>query len=259
MTYPNDDVDDQPDRARLSVTGYMGAEHSFQSKLEVCQQQIGYRFKNLALLQSALTHASGATTRLESNERLEFLGDAILGMVVCEWLFQAYPEASEGELTKIKSTIVSRQLCGRVAKRLQLDECLIVGKGVIRNRSFPHSLVSDVFESIVAAIYLDSDLATVRDFIQRSLKDELSGVVEGPGGNFKSLLQQYAQRELADTPVYRLISESGPDHRKLFSVAAQIGERIFTAASGRNKKVAEQRAAANALAELEERELPFQG
>ena len=125
------------------------------SKLQRCQEIIDYRFKDETLLLSALTHASGATHRLASNERLEFLGDAVLGLTVCQWLYEEFPEYNEGDLTKIKSAVVSRRSCGKVACKLGLDRCLIVGRGVTRNRSFPRSLVSDVFESVVAALYLD--------------------------------------------------------------------------------------------------------
>ncbi len=228
------------------------------SKLTRCQEIIEYQFRDPTLLLSALTHASGASNRLASNERLEFLGDAILGLTVCEWLYEEYPEYNEGDLTKIKSAVVSRRSCGKIACSLGLDRCLIVGRGVTRNRSFPKSLVSDVFESVVAAIYLDGGAAIVRERIKKWLRPEVHVAVETQGaGNFKSTLQQYAQREMGSTPVYHLVHESGPDHRKSFMVAAVIADRHFPAAWGSNKKDAEQRAASNALAELHHQPLPF--
>lgn len=238
------------------VQGVDGADH--QAKLQRCQEIIGYQFQDPTLLLSALTHASGAAHRLASNERLEFLGDAVLGLVVCRWLYDEYPEYNEGDLTKIKSAVVSRRSCGRVACRLGLDRCLIVGRGVTRNRSFPRSLVSDVFEAIVAAVYLDGGDEVVRGRLKEWLGEEVQLAVESQGaGNHKSSLQQYAQRELANTPIYRLIRESGPDHRKAFLIAAVIGERMFSPAWGNNKKDAEQRAAANALAELHDQTVPY--
>ncbi len=228
------------------------------AKLDRCQQIIDYQFKDESLLLAALTHASGASHRLASNERLEFLGDAVLGLVVCQWLYEEYPEYNEGDLTKIKSSVVSRRSCGKVACQLGLDGCLIVGRGVTRNRSFPRSLVSDVFESVVAAMYLDGDADLVTDRLKRWLSAEVRLAVESQGaGNYKSSLQQYAQREMASTPVYRLVREQGPDHRKSFLIAAVIGERQFAPAWGSNKKDAEQRAASNALAELHEQPLQF--
>ena len=228
------------------------------SKLLRCQQIIDYEFKDQALLLGALTHASGASHRLASNERLEFLGDAVLGLIVCQWLYEEYPEYNEGDLTKIKSSVVSRRSCGKVACQLGLDRCLIVGRGVTRNRSFPRSLVSDVFESVVAAMYLDGGAELITDRLKTWLLEEVRHAVESQGaGNYKSSLQQYAQRELSSTPVYRLVRESGPDHRKSFLIAAVIADRHFTPAWGSNKKDAEQRAASNALAELHHQPLPF--
>ncbi|MEM6978822.1 MAG: ribonuclease III [Planctomycetota bacterium] len=227
------------------------------AKIQQCQKILDYQFADPVLLHSALTHASGASHRLASNERLEFLGDAVLGLVVCQWLFEDYPEYSEGDLTKIKSSVVSRRSCGKTACRLGLDKCLIVGRGVTKNRSFPKSLVSDVFEAVIAAIFLDGGLDAVRSRLKNWLSDEVRIAVETQGsGNHKSVLQQYVQKELSATPSYRLIDEMGPDHRKLFLIGAIIGDREFTPAWGNNKKDAQQRAAANALAELHQQSPP---
>ena len=235
-----------------------GDSNDQAAKLVRCQNIIDYQFEDESLLLAALTHASGASHRLASNERLEFLGDAVLGLVVCQWLYEEYPEYNEGDLTKIKSSVVSRRSCGKVACQLGLDGCLIVGRGVTRNRSFPRSLVSDVFESVVAALYLDGGHELVTCRLKRWLAAEVRAAVESQGaGNYKSSLQQYAQRELSSTPVYRLVRELGPDHRKSFLIAAVIAERQFAPAWGNNKKDAEQRAASNALAELHEQPLPF--
>ena len=238
-----------------SGDGAAGSDQA--SKLARCQELIEYQFKDESLLLSALTHASGASHRLASNERLEFLGDAVLGLTVCHWLYEQYPDYSEGDLTKIKSAIVSRQSCGKIACEIGLDSCLIVGRGVTRNRSYPRSLVSDVFEAVVAAIYLDGGTEAVSSRLKKWLSDDVEAAVESQGANnFKSALQQRAQRELGSTPVYRLKRETGPDHRKTFLICAVIADREFTAAWGSNKKDAEQRAAANALAELNDEDVP---
>ena len=230
-----------------------------KKKLELCQQIVEHRFSNEQLLLGALTHASCATHRLANNERLEFLGDSILGLVVCEWLYQDYPEYSEGDLTKIKSAVVSRRSCGKTACELGFDRCLIVGKGVTKSRSFPRSLVSDVFESVVAAIYLDAGLEAVRVRLRKWLAAEVAAAVDDQNsGNYKSTLQQYAQRECSSTPSYKLVSESGPDHCKKFQVAAVINSEQFQPAWGNNKKDAEQNAAANALAILQKEPPPFE-
>lgn len=230
---------------------------SLEEKTERCQQLIGYRFRDPSLVASALTHASVASSRTCSNERMEFLGDAILGMVVCEQIFRAYPEYLEGELTKIKSVVVSRRVCAKLSKKLGLEACLHVGRGMMRH-GMPRSLLSDVFEAIVAAVYLDGGMEAAREFILSHVEPEIRMAAEGQsGGNFKSLLQQMAQGDLKGTPVYRLVGESGPDHSKYFEVAAEISGKRFTSAWGRNKKEAEQRAAGNALAEMRGEEPPF--
>lgn len=216
-----------------------------------CEERIGYVFKQRSGLKSALTHASGADHRLASNERLEFLGDAILGFVVCELLYRAFPEYLEGDLTKIKSVVVSRQTCAKISCGLRLQEFLIVGKGMASSQTVPPSLMADVFESLVAAIYLDGGEPAARAFIERHLLPEIELTRSGEmGGNYKSQLQQLAQREFGSTPVYQLVDEKGPDHSKCFKISAQVGGQRYMAAWGRNKKEAEQRAACNALSEL---------
>jgi ribonuclease-3 len=216
-----------------------------------CQRRIGYSFRTPELLLSAVTHASGAPHRLASNERLEFLGDAILGFIVCERLYRAFPESLEGDLTRIKSVVVSRETCSRLSEQLGLADFLIVGKGLALGRPVPASVLSDLFESIVAAIYLDGGMEAVKPFIDRLLGPEIVKVVSGElGSNHKSLLQQLAQRDFGLTPTYEVVAEEGPDHSKSFHVSAQIGTRRYAPAWGRNKKEAEQRAASNALVEL---------
>jgi ribonuclease-3 len=227
-------------------------------EMERCERRIGYEFKDKSLLAAALTHASGAQHRLASNERLEFLGDAILGAVVCELLYCHYPDYLEGDLTKIKSVVVSRQTCAKISEALGLQEFLILGKGMSSHPSVPPSLLADVFESLAAAIYLDGGDVAARDFITRFMEPEIELAAAGElGGNYKSLLQQMAQRENGSTPTYQLLDEKGPDHSKCFKISAQIGHLQYQAAWGRNKKEAEQRAARNALAQINGEAVPF--
>lgn len=216
-----------------------------------CQRRIGYVFRDPGLLVAAFTHASGAQHRLASNERLEFLGDAILGFLVCEMLYRTFPDSLEGDLTRIKSVVVSRETCSRISEQLRLIDFLIVGKGLAVNRPVPTSVLSDLFESLVAAIYLDGGMEAVRPLVVRMLGPEIEQVACGAqGSNHKSLLQQLAQKDFGVTPTYEVIEESGPDHSKSFHVSAQIGGRRYAPAWGRNKKEAEQRAASNALVQL---------
>ena len=219
--------------------------------LNGCEERLGYRFDDRTLLLSALTHASGAASRLRSNERLEFLGDSILGMVVCELLYHDYPELLEGELTRIKSVVVSRVTCAEISGELGMEDFLLLGKGMTSVSAIPRSLLADVFESLVAAIYLDGGMDPAKEFILKHVGPRVAPVACGDAGeNYKSDLQQLAQREFAKTPSYFLVQESGPDHNKTFQVAARIGDRTFDAAWGRSKKEAEQEAAKIALSEL---------
>jgi ribonuclease-3 len=251
---------DRPGKGELVMAQSLQANLSdaHLAELQRCERRIGYEFRDKSLLISALTHASGAQHRLASNERLEFLGDAILGAIVCELLFVQYPDYLEGDLTKVKSVVVSRQTCSKISEALGLQEFLILGKGMTTHPNVPPSLLADVFESLAAAIYLDGGDSAVRDFITRFIGPEIELAAAGElGGNYKSLLQQLAQRENGSTPIYQLLDEKGPDHSKCFKVSAQIGKTQFQAAWGRNKKEAEQRAARNALAELNHEPVPF--
>ena len=124
-----------------------------------CQEVLGYHFSDLNLLQEALTHASGANHRLVSNERLEFLGDAILGLIVCDLLFRKFPEYLEGDLTKIKSIVVSRHTCAKISQDLEIDNFLVIGKGMGSQAQTPMSVLADVFESLIGAIYLDGGMS----------------------------------------------------------------------------------------------------
>ena len=229
--------------------------------LERCQEAIGYRFRQPDLLRSALTHASGANTRLSSNERMEFLGDSVLGLITCEQLYIRFPEFEEGDLTKIKSSVVSRRACAQFSRELGLGEFLFLGRG-LRARdpdSVPEGMLADVYESMIAAIFLDGGLEPAREFILEQLCPEIESTADGStGGNFKSVLQQLAQRELGATPQYVQLDENGPDHSKCFKIAAVIGRFTHAAAWGRTKKEAEQRAAMNALAQMHGEPLPFE-
>jgi len=236
----------------------LAVDPELPSRLKKCERRIGYKFSDRSLLQSALTHASGAHHRLASNERLEFLGDAILGAVVCELLYRQYPQYLEGELTRIKSIVVSRQTCAKISEALGMQEFLILGKGMTTSPTVPASLLADVFESLIAAVYLDGGEQAAREFVEKYIAPEVELAAGGElGGNYKSLLQQLAQREYGTTPTYHLLDEKGPDHSKCFKITAQIGRNRYQAAWGRNKKEAEQRAARNALSELNEEPPPF--
>ena len=228
------------------------------SWLRECERRIGYEFANKCLLFEALTHASSSDRRLESNERMEFLGDAVLGFTVCEFLFDRYPEWMEGDLTQIKSILVSRQTCAKLGLELKLEQCLVLGKGVTRTATIPMSVLANAFESTIAAIYLDAGMDVAKAFIMRQLEKEVIAAVKGElERNHKSTLQQYCQKHFGESPLYELLSQHGPDHSKTFEIRAKVGDRRYSPARGLSKKIAEQLAAANAMAEILGEEVPF--
>lgn len=230
---------------------------TLNERLALCETILEYNFRDRELLQRCLTHASIARTRLESNERLEFLGDAILGALTCELLYSRFPEEPEGELTRIKSVVVSRSTCARISEQMGLQHCLILGKGLGCIEQAPSSVVAAVFESIVAGLYLDGGWTATRLFVHKWLEPEIDRVLQNTHGkNFKSLLQQIAQKSLGATPGYVLLDEKGPDHSKCFKVAALVGGQEYPAAWGPNKKEAEQRAAENAWCSLQGQPIP---
>lgn len=231
---------------------------SLEELLDNCENAVQYKFRDRALLETCLTHASISKTRLASNERLEFLGDAILGAIVCEMLYHRFPEYPEGELTRIKSILVSRITCARISEQLGLEQFLLLGKGLSTHEKVPLSIIAAVLESLVAGIYLDGGLPAATRFVESIMSPEIEAAVETTHGkNYKSQLQQLAQRSFGETPIYRLIDEKGPDHSKCFKIAAVIGSRSFPAAWGPNKKEAEQRAAKNALCDIQGKEIPY--
>ncbi len=222
-----------------------------QAELRRVEELLGHAFSDHALLERAFTHASLVENRLESNERLEFLGDAVLGLVVCSFLFERFPSLLEGEMTKIKSTVVSRKMCADVAEALGLEDLLRMGKGMSHHATLPSSVLAAVFEALVGAMYLDAGEAKTREFLLSQLRPRIEAAARsGHQDNFKSLLQQTAQQTLGLTPNYVILDEKGPDHSKCFEVAVEIGSRRFGSCWGPSKKQAEQEAALQALKEL---------
>ena len=215
------------------------------------EKVLGYTFKSQDLLKEALTHASIANNRLQSNERMEFLGDAVLDLIVCEELYRRFPNLLEGDLTKIKSAVVSRRTCAEVSIETGLVDLLITGKGITSRNQLPSSLAAAVYESIVASLYLDGGFEVVKDYVLRTMRPKIEYIANNMHQqNYKAVLQQHAQKLLGGTPMYELLDEKGPDHSKCFEVCVEVAGRRFTSAWGPNKKMAEQKAALLALEEL---------
>lgn len=217
------------------------------------QGSLNVRFKNPSLLEQALIHSSylneypGAVP--DSNERLEFLGDAVLGFIVAEKLYQDFPDLAEGEMTRIRSVLVQRAALTHVARNLKLGNYLFLGKGeeASGGRHKPANL-SGALEAIIAAIFLDRGLAVIRKLVLRLLAEELQEVMgKGRDVDYKSHLQELVQSEYRSSPSYRTIQATGPDHDRLFTVEVVIGNRVLGEGSGKSKKLAEAEAARNAL------------
>ncbi len=222
-----------------------------QSVIEAVERAVNYRFRDPEQVVRALTHASVVEARLESNERMEFLGDAVLGLIVCELIYCKFPSLLEGEMTKIKSSAVSRQSCAEMSRKLGIDTYLRLGKGMQNGGDLPSSLAAAVLESIVAAIYLDGGFDAARNFLRPLVEPVIDAAADsGHQQNYKSLLQQHAQQSLAATPNYRVLDEKGPDHAKCFKISVEINGQRYTPSWGQSKKRAEQIAALNALKEM---------
>jgi ribonuclease-3 len=218
------------------------------------QQQIAFTYRDPRLLERALTHKSYANeNRLtEHNERMEFLGDSVLNLVVSELLMNALPEASEGDLSRIRAAVVSEPSLAAVAREIGLGEFLLVGRGEEQTGGRDKdSLLADSLEALVASLYLDGGIDRASDFITRFFRGTI-GRVRTAGGteDHKTGLQELCQERLKTLPEYRVVSESGPDHRKEFTVELSILGEVCGRGTGRNKKEAEQRAAKEALEKL---------
>jgi ribonuclease III len=217
---------------------------------------LGYTFRDRALLERALRHASWsnehAAEQLEDNERLEFLGDAVLDLVVGHQLMTRYPQLREGTLSVTRAQVVSEAGLSDVAGRLGLGEWLMLGKGEDKSGGRTKaSILADAFEAILAAVYLDGGFAAAWDIVDRLLAQRIENVEFQGFYDFKTRLQESAQARLRSTPTYRVVQELGPDHEKRFVVAVTIGDTEWSRAVGRSKKEAEQLAAADAHFRLE--------
>lgn len=222
-----------------------------KEQLRQIEQMVGYNFSDHRFLEHAFVHSSGVDDRFLSNERLEFLGDAVLALAICRVLFERFPGYLEGELTKLKSMLVSRRSCATVARQLDIQKHLKLGKGMVSKKALSGSIAAGLLEAVIAAIYLDGGFEPAFDFILRSFGSMIDNAdAAQAGGNFKSLLQQHAQQRFGTTVDYELLDEKGPDHNKCFESQAVIGRRHFGSAWGTTKKEAEQKAAFNALVEI---------
>jgi len=217
------------------------------------EQTLGIPFQDRARLRNALIHSSysneNPTSAPESNERLEFLGDAVLGLVIAEKLFKTLPDDDEGEMSKLRSHLVSRQTLARLARGIKLGQYLFLGKGEAASGGRKKTAnLANALESVIAAIFLDQGLATAGDFVLSLFADELDRSIQGKDEiNYKSRLQEVILAQRQTLPRYRVVATSGPDHERHFTVEVLIDGEVLGQGSGQSKKAAETEAAQVAL------------
>ena len=232
----------------------------FGSELEPLERRIGYRFRDRGLLEHALTHRSrvheDASGGVFDNESMEFLGDSVLGFVIADMLFREFPQHNEGQKSKLKAWLVSSPSLARLAEQIELGAFLILGRGEEKTGGRgKHAIIADCYEALIAAIYLDGGIDPARAFIERQFDDLIEEArVLGAGAAFtkdwKSALQEWLQSGGRGLPVYRLVEEIGPPHRKTFVMEVQVEGEPVARAEGRSKKEAAQAAARVALDRL---------
>ena len=226
-----------------------------RKRLRAITKQLQCSINDLDLLRDALTHRSylGETAEARSNERLEFLGDSVIGLVLAEYLYRKYSERSEGELSKAKAVAVSEPILGNAAKKLGLDKMLLLSTGEeISGGRKRLSILSDAFEALVAVIYLDCGLEAARQFILRALEKILLEIDRKEHiRDYKSLLQELCQSKYKRAPEYTVVCEKGADHDKTFKVEVVLDRKKLGEGIGKSKKQAEQAAAFEALQKLE--------
>ena len=225
--------------------------------------ELPFEFDDRTILEGAFVHSSylnelapgPASEEVTSNERLEFLGDSVLAIVISDMLYRRYPELPEGELTKLRSRLINRRTLAEVATKLGLGELLLMGKGETRGggRENP-AILADTVEALLAAIYMDRGLMVARDFIETLFIDIVDTMTDGPGYfDYKPALQELTQGLFKKPPVYRLVNEDGPPHKRVFLIEAVVDGSVMGRGEASRKKDAEQLAAREAIEKLEEK------
>lgn len=218
--------------------------------MQEIERKIGYTFKDKSLLRTALTHSSYANElhRGKNNERLEFLGDAVLSIVVADYIFHLYSDKTEGELTKLRASLVCEPTLAGYARQIGLGHKLLLGKGEQHSGGYDRpSILADAFEAVIAAIYLDGGMEEARSFVLRFTKNEIEHPAVRRTADYKTTLQEIVQQNEGERLEYVLVGESGPDHNKHFVAEVHLNSNVIGKGGGRSKKEAEQQAARAAL------------
>ncbi len=228
------------------------------TNLDKLEGTLGVKFKSQEVLKEALTHRSYLNEHpswpLPNNERLEYLGDAVLELAVTEYLFDRYPDFQEGRMTTLRAALVNREMLAGVAKEIDLQKFVLMSKGEAKDSKKAKDIIlSNAFEALMGAVYLDCGYGAARDITAQFVLPHLDGILEkGSDRDPKSVLQEIIQEKMKVTPAYDVIRESGPDHEKKFEVGVYFGGRLFAQGTGSSKQEAENRAARNALVKLED-------
>lgn len=230
----------------------MNPLEKLKNELGSLEGKLGYAFENKDLLIQSFVHRSFINEYKESllqhNERLEFLGDSVLGLIVADYLYHRLPGHPEGQLSQLRSKLVDATSCSEYLQKLLLAPYILLGRGETRGEGKAKpSILADVFEALLGAIYLDGGLATAKSFLIYHFEGEFEAAIGSPPRNYKAELQDLSQKEFQKIPVYKVVEESGPDHAKIFHVMVFLDEKEAGVGIGASKKEAEQRAAFDAL------------
>jgi ribonuclease-3 len=230
----------------------MNLLETLKSRLEEIEEKVGYVFENKDFLILALVHRSFINEyrggALQHNERLEFLGDSVLGIIVADYLYHRLPDHPEGQLSQLRSRLVDANSCAQFLQKLKLGEHILLGKGeALTEGRTKTSILADVFEAFLGAVYLDGGLGVAKSFLLFHFESEFEAAIGSPPRNYKAELQDFSQKQFQKTPLYKVVDETGPDHAKVFHVMVFVNEKEVGIGTGASKKEAEQRAAFDAL------------
>ena len=233
----------------------MNPFNELKDKCSEIEQKLNYSFFDKNLLMLSFVHRSFYNENKKiidsHNERLEFLGDAVLNLIVSEYLFKKFDTATEGKLSFFRSQIVDSTSCTSYVKKLNLQEYVLLGKGEKQTEERGReSILADLFEAIIGALYLDGGFLKAQEFFMFCFEEDVRNFLEQPSSNYKAELQHYCQKKYMKPPLYQVIKENGPDHEKIFEIVASIDEIELGKGEGGSKKIAEQAAAKNALEKL---------
>lgn len=225
-----------------------------REQLDTIESHLKYHFKHPELLFLSLVHRSFINENreiVEHNERLEFLGDSVLGLLIAEHLYQKLPSTPEGELSTLRSRLVDAPSCMAYVHKLGVEKFLLLGKGERMNEGRGReTILADLFEAIIGSVYLDGGYDAAKKFFFEHFTHEIDAILKAPPHNWKALLQDYCQKKYQHPPVYKLLGEEGPDHSKVFRISVGIGEDELGQGIGKSKKDAQQAAAEDALSRL---------